>query len=68
MRNLIAYPITETEVLETIAAIPEENPPGTPPCQLRIGGLNDLIRRGIIDVCSCETVMKMILEKVNIRN
>lgn len=49
MRNLAQYPVTVGEIVDVLESIPQVNPPGTPPSQLRIGGINDLIRRGIIE-------------------
>ncbi len=49
MRWLKKYPITAEEVMEVLEKIPQVNPPGTAPSAMMIGGLNDTIRRGIIE-------------------
>lgn len=49
MRNTTQYPITADEVMEVLEKIPQVNPPGTAPSAIRIGSLNDRIRRQIID-------------------
>lgn len=49
MRNTAQYPVTSAEVLEVLEKIPQVNPPGTEPRAMMIGGLNDMIRRQIIE-------------------
>ena len=68
MRNIRQYPITREEVCEVLQKIPMDNPPGTPPGQMKIGGLNDLIRQGIIITCTEEAVMSRILKHTNLEN
>ena len=49
MRWLARYPITADEVLATLQRIPLINPPGTPIEQIRLGNVEDMVRKGIID-------------------
>jgi hypothetical protein len=49
MRWLKEYPITADEVMGVLEKIPEDNPPGTAPSAMRIGGTSDMIRRGLIE-------------------
>ena len=62
MRNISQYPITADEVLRVLNKIPEVNPEGTPPSRLMIGGINDMIRRGIIAFLSQDDHMAELLD------
>ncbi|BCO56044.1 hypothetical protein MINTM005_12880 [Mycobacterium intracellulare] len=64
MRNLSQYPITAEEVMEVVKKIPEVNPPGTPGSAMRIGGLGDMIRRGIIEHFENPEHMSAVLAKL----
>ena len=61
MRWLSKYPITAHEVREILESIPQVNPPGTPPAELRIGGINDLIRRLLLAYFEDEEHMALLL-------
>lgn len=48
MRHLVKYPVTTEEVMAVLETMHQDNPPGTPPEAIRIGGINDLIRQQVI--------------------
>lgn len=62
MRNLREYPVTEQEVLEVLAKIPQDNPPGA--TQIMVGGLNDMIRYEIIQFFLQPENMTKLLERM----
>lgn len=62
MRWLKQYPITAEEVMASLESIPEVNPPGTPPHERRIGGIDDLVRRKIIEYFQQPGNMNTLLE------
>lgn len=64
MRNITQYPVTAAEVLEVLEKIPQVNPPGTPGGAMRIGGLNDMIRRQIIEHLSKPDNMTALLREL----
>jgi hypothetical protein len=66
MRNIREYPITREEVLEVLEKIPMDNPPGTPPMEMMIGGLNDSIRDHVITIVKHDPeIMSKILRAAN---
>jgi hypothetical protein len=66
MRWLLKYPITAEEVMTTLEKIPEDNPPGTPSDQIRVGGINDFIRQRIIKHFENQENMQKILEDMRV--
>lgn len=64
MRWLTKYPITAEEVMQSLESIPQINPPGTPPRELRIGGVQDTVRARIIDYFRNQDNMDALLEAI----
>jgi hypothetical protein len=66
MRNVAEYPVTADEVMRLLESIPQVNPPGTPPEELRIGGIDDMVRRHIIDYFRQQPNMDALLQAMKI--
>lgn len=62
MRWLAKYPITAEEVMASLESIPQVNPPGTPPGEMKIGGIEDHVRRQIIEYFKNPANMDALLE------
>lgn len=62
MRNINEHPITADEVTRVLETMYQVNPPGTPPHQVLVGGVNDLIRQHILDYLQKPENMAALLE------
>jgi hypothetical protein len=64
MRNTAQYPVTADEVLGVLEKIPQDNPPGTARSAMKIGGINDMIRRNIIEHFNKPEHMNALLHQI----
>lgn len=62
MRNTAQYPITADEIVAVLNKIPEVNPPGIDGSAMMIGGVDDMIRQGIIAYLTQPDNMARLLE------